>query len=112
MGLENFTEWRRAIHNPDVVRAMLEDYRAVLTIDREHEDADREDGRRIDCPALVLWSLRDDLEDLYGDPLTIWRDWAPSVTGHGIDSGHHMAEGAPAALTDALSAFFGATVPS
>jgi haloacetate dehalogenase len=85
---------------------MLEDYRAGLSIDRQHEQADRAAGRLIECPTLVLWSLRDDLEDLYGDPLAIWRDWAPNVRGHGIDSGHHMAEDAPAQLADALSAFF------
>jgi haloacetate dehalogenase len=39
----------------------------------------------------------------------IWRDWAADVRGHGIDSGHHMAEEAPEALTDALAGFFGAT---
>ncbi|MFD0427669.1 hypothetical protein ACFQ60_03990 [Streptomyces zhihengii] len=34
----------------------------------------------------MLWSLRDDLEDLYGDPRAIWRDWADDVNGHGIDA--------------------------
>jgi haloacetate dehalogenase len=71
MGQENHDEWREAMRNPDVVRAMLEDYRAGLTVDRRHEETDREAGVRIQCPALVLWSLQDDLEDLYGDPLLI-----------------------------------------
>jgi haloacetate dehalogenase len=84
---------------------MLEDYRAGLTIDRRHEEADREAGTRVDCPALVLWSLKDDLEDLYGDPLAIWRRWATDVRGHGIDSGHHVAEQAPEALASALADF-------
>ncbi|MEU1043085.1 alpha/beta fold hydrolase [Streptomyces sp. NPDC005551] len=107
MGQENYEEWREATRNPDVVRAMLEDYRAGLTVDRRHEEADRADGVRIQCPALVLWSLRDDLEDLYGDPLEIWRDWAPDVRGHGIDSGHHVAEQAPDELAACLGDFFG-----
>ncbi len=34
MGRENYDEWRAATRNPDVVRAMLEDYRAGLTVDR------------------------------------------------------------------------------
>ncbi|MGW7056017.1 alpha/beta fold hydrolase [Streptomyces sp. NPDC054887] len=106
MGRENYDEWREATRNPDVVRAMLEDYRAGLTIDRRQEEADRDAGVRIRCPALVLWSLRDDLEELYGDPLTIWRQWAPDVRGHGIDSGHHVAEEAPDALAGALGGFF------
>ncbi|WP_448316891.1 alpha/beta fold hydrolase [Streptomyces sp. CO7] len=106
MGPENHAERLAAVRRPEVVRAMLEDYRAGLTVDRAHEEADRAAGRRVRCPALVLWSLRDDLEELYGDPLEIWRDWADDVRGHGIDSGHHMAEEAPRDLADALTGFF------
>jgi haloacetate dehalogenase len=106
MGQDNYDEWREATRNPEVVRAMLEDYRAGLTIDRRDEEADRSAGVRIQCPALILWSLQDDLEDLYGDPLRIWRDWAPDVRGHGIDSGHHVAEQAPEALAASLGDFF------
>ena len=62
MGPENHDEFRRATRNPAVVRAMLEDYRAGLTIDRADEEADRAAGRRISCPLLLLWSLGDDLE--------------------------------------------------
>lgn len=106
MGRENYQEWRAATRDPAVVRGMLEDYRAGLTIDRAHEEADRAAGRLLDLPLLVLWSLRDDLEQLYGDPLIIWRDWATNVQGRGIDSGHHMAEEAPELLTEALADFF------
>jgi len=106
MGRENYDEWRQAIRNPEVVRAMLEDYRAGLTVDRQHEEADRAAGRRLEMPLLVLWSTRDDLEDLYGDPVTIWDAWAGDVRGHGIDSGHHMAEEAPQALAASLGDFF------
>lgn len=105
MGPENFAERREAVHRPEVVRAMLEDYRAGLTVDREHEEADRAAGRRLAVPLLVLWSQRDDLEQLFGDPLAIWRDWADDVRGHPIDSGHHVAEEAPADLTSALLDF-------
>jgi haloacetate dehalogenase len=106
MGQDNYDEWREATRNPDVVRAMIEDYRAGLTIDRRHEEADRAAGNRLRMPVLVLWSQRDDLEDLYGDPLVIWRDWAVDVRGHSIDSGHHMAEEAPHALATSLGDFF------
>lgn len=105
MGAQNHAEWRAAIRDPDVVRAMLEDYRAGLTVDRADEEADRRAGRRLTIPTLVLWSLRDDLADLYGDPLAIWQDWAEDVRGFGIDSGHHMAEEAPQQLLDALVSF-------
>jgi haloacetate dehalogenase len=106
MGAEAYEEFRQAIHDPDTVHAMLEDYRAGLGIDREHEEADRAAGRTIACPALVLWSTKDDLEELFGDPLLIWRSWADDVHGHGIESGHHVAEEAPEQLAAALRDFF------
>jgi haloacetate dehalogenase len=106
MGRENHAEWLRAIHDPTVVRSMLEDYRAGLTLDRATELADKRAGRRVRSPLLVLWSLRDDLEELHGDPVAIWKSWADDVRGHRIDSGHHMAEEAPDELAAALLEFF------
>lgn len=105
MGQENYDEWRAAMRDPAVVRGMLEDYRAGSTVDDRDERADRAAGRRLQQPLLVLWSTRDDLEDLYGDPLVIWRHWANDVTGHGVDSGHHVAELAPDDLATALGSF-------
>jgi haloacetate dehalogenase len=106
MGEEAYAEYRSAIHDPATVRAMLEDYRAGLGIDRVHEEADRAAGRRVTCPLLVLWSSRDDMEDLYGDPRDVWRDWATDLRGGGpIESGHHMAEEAPDELAVALRMF-------
>src|SRR3984885_14005102 len=75
MGPEAFADYQRAIHDPATVHAMIEDYRAGLGIDREHDDADRAAGRRLTRPVLYLWAVQDDMEDLYGDPLAIWRDW-------------------------------------
>jgi haloacetate dehalogenase len=105
MGRENYDDYRHAIHDPATVRAMLEDYRAGLGVDRAADDADRDAGRRITCPTLVLWSTRDDMQQLYGDVLAVWRRWAHDVRGAPIDSGHHMAEDAPDELAARLMAF-------
>jgi haloacetate dehalogenase len=107
MGAENYAEFREATRDPDTVRAMLEDYRAGLGIDRQHEEDDRRAGRTVRCPTLVLWSSRDDMEDLYGDPLAVWRAWAGDLQGGAIDSGHHIAEENPEALCAELVDFFG-----
>jgi haloacetate dehalogenase len=107
MGEENYDDYRRAIHDPATVHAMCEDYRAGLGVDREHDEADRAAGRRLGCPLLVLWSTRDDMEELYGDPREIWRAWADDVRGFGIDSGHHVGEDNPEALARALVEFLG-----
>jgi haloacetate dehalogenase len=105
MGEAAWADYHRAIHDPATVRAMCEDYRAGLTVDREHDDADLAAGRRVSCPVLMLWSTRDDMERLYGDPVAVWRRWADNVRGAPIDSGHHMAEEAPDELAVAITDF-------
>jgi haloacetate dehalogenase len=106
MGVENHADFLAAIHDPATVHAMVEDYRAGLGVDRAAEEADRAAGRRVTCPTLVLWSSRDDLEELHGDPRLIWADWTSDLRGGGpIDSGHHMAEEAPDELAAALIPF-------
>jgi haloacetate dehalogenase len=106
MGEENHADHLAAIGDPATVRAMLEDYRAGLGVDRAAEEADRATGRRVTCPTLVLWSSRDDLEELHGDPREIWKAWTDDLRGGGpIDSGHHMAEDAPEQLAAELAGF-------
>jgi haloacetate dehalogenase len=105
MGEENLADHLQAIHDPDTVHAMCEDYRAGLGIDRAHDEADRRAGRRIACPALVVWSLQDDMEALYGDPLRLWASWADDLRGATVDSGHHVAEEAPEAFAHTLRGF-------
>ena len=53
--------------------------------------------------------MRDDLEQLHGDPLRIWAHWTSDLRGGGrIDSGHHVAEEAPEELVAALVPFLAA----
>ena len=106
MGEEAYADYRRAIHDPATVHAMMEDYRAGLGIDRHHDDEDLRAGRRVACPLLVLWATGDDMEDLYRDPLEVWGPWADDLRGGPITSGHHMAEEAPDALAGELLSFF------
>ncbi len=107
LGAENHADFLAAIRDPATVLGMCEDYRAGLTHDRLHDAADRDAGRKVQCPTLMLWSSRDDLAELYGDPLAVWRGWATDVRGYPIESGHHVAEQAPEALTAALLPFLG-----
>ncbi len=105
MGVDNFGDYRRAIHDPATVHAMLEDYRAGLGPDRAADEADMAAGRTVACPLLLLWASRDDLAALYGDPLEVWRPWAPDLRGHEVESGHHMAEEIPDELATAIATF-------
>ena len=108
MGEENYADYLRAIHDPQAVHAMMEDYRAGLGIDCAHDNADRAAGRRVECPTLVLWATRDDMEELYGAPLAVWSAWAEDLRGGPIESGHHIAEEAPEALVAELLPFLAA----
>ena len=106
MGEGNFSYVAAALHDPMTVRAMLEDYRAGLGIDVAHDRDDLARGRTIGCPTLVAWSIRDDMEDLYGDLVPLWQPWVSApITRARIDSGHHMAEENPGQLASVISAF-------
>jgi haloacetate dehalogenase len=105
MGAENYAELVEVINDPGTVRAMLEDFRAALRVDREADRADRLAGRTIGCPTLVLWSRQGDVEVLYGDPLAVWKVWAEDLRGFSIDSGQQVAEVNPDALVEALTDF-------
>ena len=50
MGVANWDDRRQAIHDPETVHAMCEDYRAGLGIDRAADDADRAPGGRSHVP--------------------------------------------------------------
>ncbi len=106
MGKEAYADYLRAIHDPAVVHGMIEDYRAGLSIDHAHDAEDRAAGRKLTCPTRLLWSLRDDLEDLYGDVLAVWRPWCDGpLSGRGLPCGHHMAEEVPDLVAEEIAAF-------
>jgi haloacetate dehalogenase len=103
---EAVADYLAAARATETIHAMCEDYRAGATYDFELDEADRAEGRRIACPLLVLWGARNDLEELFGDPLAIWRDWADDVRGRALDCGHYLAEEAPEETYAELRAFF------
>ena len=92
---EVMAAYRRQLDDPEVVEAICEDYRAGADVDREHDDADRQQQCRIACPLLALWSSRGALPRLYGDVLDVWRPWATDVRGFGVDASHFLAEDQP-----------------
>jgi haloacetate dehalogenase len=95
------------LRDPDHLHAICEEYRAGAGIDREHDAADREAGRRIRCPVLVLWSATGPLATWYvdeGGPLPLWRELADNVTGEPVEGGHFFPEEHPAELVERLLA--------
>ncbi|MDH3320208.1 MAG: alpha/beta hydrolase [Betaproteobacteria bacterium] len=103
---EALTDYLSAVHDPEMIRGMCEDYRAAATIDLEHDRATRAAGTKIQCPLLVLWGRKAKIEAWY-DALSIWKNCcAAGVTGGAVESGHYLAEEAPGEVLARLTAFF------
>lgn len=100
-----------ALRDPGHVHAICEEYRAGASIDRDHDAADRDAGRKIRCPMLALWSRDSGLDRWYedqGGPVGIWRQWADDVRGGAVDGGHFFPEVQPRDTAMRLLAFLDA----
>ncbi|MDH4172783.1 MAG: alpha/beta hydrolase [Betaproteobacteria bacterium] len=105
---EALADYLSAVHDPQMIQGMCEDYRAAASIDLEHDRASRTAGEKIRCPLLVLWGKKAKIEAWY-DALAIWKNYcAAAVSGGAVDSGHYLAEEAPAEVLAHLGAFFSA----
>lgn len=105
-GSEALADYERAFDDPDHRHAMIEDYRAGATIDLEHDRESAAAGRRIACPALILWGGRGTVGGYATVPLEVWRAHAEDgvpVTGRAIEgAGHFLVEETPGETLAAL----------
>jgi len=107
--LEVRAAYLEALRDPVRIHAICEEFRAAATVDRQHDEEDRQAGRRIQVPTLVLWGARGALDTWYvedGGPLAIWRDWAKEVQGRPVEAGHFFPEEAPRQTFEFLHRFF------
>jgi haloacetate dehalogenase len=93
--------YRRAL-DPATIAAMCADYRASFHIDRRHDAEDREAGRRITVPLLLVTGKE---EVQLADAPAIWRAWAHDVRATEVPGGHFLPEEAPDELITALTGF-------
>lgn len=90
-------EYERCAALPGAAHGVCEDYRAAAGIDLEHDRADREAGKRLTIPLLVLWGEQGVVHRCF-QPLQEWRRVALDVDGGPLPCGHYIAEEAPEAL--------------
>ncbi|MCD2519049.1 alpha/beta hydrolase [Massilia sp. G4R7] len=90
-------EYARCLALPGTARGICEDYRAAAGIDLEHDRVDRDSGRLLDTPLLVLWGA-DGVVARCFDPMREWRRLASRVEGEPLPCGHYIPEEAPDAL--------------
>ncbi|KAF8313177.1 alpha/beta-hydrolase [Clavulina sp. PMI_390] len=97
--------------SPEGVHGMCEDYRASAPggIDLRLDAADREAGRKIACPVLVLWGGRGVIE-LCFDALAEWNAVSEkAVVGKALPTGHYIPEEMDSAeLVKEITQFIGA----
>jgi haloacetate dehalogenase len=101
---EAYAEYLRCLSDPATAHGICEDYRASITIDLEHDRADRAAGRTIACDLLALWGADGVIEKCF-DALAEWRPWAPQVSGGALPCGHYIAEEAPELLLERVLPF-------
>ena len=105
-GKEALEEYKRCFRNPATVHAMCEDYRATYGVDFEMDKVDFAAGRKISCPALILWGATGAVGRNH-KPAEVWKDYATDIRGaKALPCGHYLSEEAPEETYQALRQFF------
>ncbi|WP_017625496.1 alpha/beta hydrolase [Nocardiopsis chromatogenes] len=84
----------------DAVPSIVADYRASAGIDVEHDQADRDAGRKLGMPVTVLqqdWGAA-----LGFDAEGIWKGWVDDLVHRTVAAGHFMAEADPGRVATEL----------
>lgn len=108
-GPEILAEYVSTFRDSVRVHGICEEYRAAATIDVEHDRADKDGSRLIECPVLHLWAQGGPLDTFYakdGGPLGIWRQWAPHAQGQAMKGGHFFPEENPDETAVLVKKFF------
>ncbi|WP_315898802.1 alpha/beta hydrolase [Tateyamaria omphalii] len=90
--------WRDA----DCIHTMCNDYRAAIDVDFDLDSADL--GRKVDCPALVLYGADGVMGRAYDVPGT-WADRLTHMQAKGLPGGHFFPDTHPDETVQALSDF-------
>ena len=97
-------EYYRVNSNVANIHGMCEDYRASASVDLQYDEADIKAGKKILAPVLALWSTRGPIGRLF-DVATIWKQYARTVSGKGLDGGHYLQEDVPDQVVAEVTAF-------
>ena len=87
---------------PENIHAVCEDYRAAVSIDQRHDEADLH--VRLAMPLLVLWGERSHVNRSFR-PTEAWLERATDVRGKMLPCGHYPAEQVPDETYAELRAF-------
>ena len=101
----SWAEYLAAVSNPESMHAMCEDYRAAASIDLIHDQADRDNSKKLTMPLRVLWGNHGLVAQCFL-PIEDWQRVAKLVTGRGLPCGHYIPEELAQELLEEVELFF------
>jgi haloacetate dehalogenase len=102
-------EYIRCIKNPKTVYGMCEDYRATFGVDLDMDTADFEAGKKVTCPAMILWGEKGGVGRNH-NAAAIWSRYATRIERTAtVPSGHYLQEECPDETYRELRGFFAST---
>ena len=102
---ETLKEYARCCTSENI-HAVCEDYRANVTVDFEMDKADFEAGRKIQCPALILWAEKSHTQREF-DAREAWPHYCADIYKFCmLPCAHYPMEEAPDLTYRELDAFF------
>ncbi|MBM3562718.1 MAG: alpha/beta hydrolase [Alphaproteobacteria bacterium] len=103
-GADGLAAYRQAFNDPARIHAFCEDFRAGASIDRQHLDADRAEGKTLAMPTLIV-AGEASFPSTGPSLIAAWREWRHDVSEARVDSGLFPMEEAPTDTLAALEAF-------
>ena len=101
---EALAEYKRCC-TAENLHGVCEDYRAGATLDFDMDKADFEAGRKVKCPALIIWGEKSHTEKMF-DARVAWPLYAENIYKlFPLPCGHYPAEQVPDQVYTELSAF-------
>lgn len=102
---EALAEYIRCIKNPDTIHAMCEDYRATVGVDLDMDKKDFDEGKKVDCPVLLLWGAKGGVGRNHV-PREVWSNYATNIVdAQAVPSGHYCQEECPDETYAVLNSF-------
>ena len=99
---EILDEYRRSWRDPAMISGSCCDYRATVTVDLVHDEADV--GRRVACPTLALWGSEGFMHQCF-DMAALWRERCSDLRTETLPGAHFFIDQFPHETAAVLADF-------
>lgn len=102
---ESLAYYRQSWRWPETVQSMCNDYRAAIEVDVLHDGIDL--GRKLSCPALVMYGANGAMDRAYDVPAT-WEERLSDMRALPMPGGHFFPDLHPKETAQAVMGFLSA----